>query len=319
MTVLTHTSLETFKTCRCKYKYRYIDKICPIERKAALEFGSQMHLVLQHLFEMIEAQQTFDGAEYDSKESVTSHLCQMIDIADMEATDRAKLKGLIIGYIKRWYDSDCYEYEVVDVEREFYVKSTANDRNEEHKFDFSGKVDGILKRKSDGKYFILEHKTASAINEDFMMQKEIDSQTMTYAVAIQETMDIKVSGAIHDILKKQQIRIKKGETDDEFCQRLIDSVDDDNFTRILVEFPECELSAFKKELIEAIDDVAYCRNFYKCTGQCIGRFGACEYLPLCRAHGNMEGLEDVYEIRKPHEEISNETLEGEQNGISLQS
>lgn len=304
MTVLTHTSLETFKTCRCKYKYRYIDKICPIERKAALEFGSQMHLILQHLFEMIEAQQTFNGDGYDSKESVTSQLCQMIDIANMEAVDRAKLKGLIIGYIQRWYDSDCYDYEVIDVEREFYIKSDKTICT-----DFSGKVDGILKRKSDGKYFILEHKTASAINDDFMMQKDIDSQTMTYAVAIQKAMDIEISGAIHDILKKQQIRLKKGETEENFCQRLIDSVDDTNFIRIVVDFKEGELSAFKDELIGAINDVASCKNFYKCTGQCLGKFGACEYLPLCRAHGNLMDLGDMYEIRKPFEELSNEVLE----------
>lgn len=304
MTVLTHTSLETFKTCRCKYKYRYIDRICPIERKAALEFGSQMHLILQHLFEMIEAQQTFKGDGYDSKESVTSQLCQMIDIANMEAVDRAKLKGLIIGYIQKWYDSDCYDYDVIDVEREFYIKSDNCICT-----DFSGKVDGILKRKSDGKYFILEHKTASAINDDFMMQKDIDSQTMTYAVAIQKAMDIEISGAIHDILKKQQIRLKKGETEEDFCQRLIDSVDDTNFTRIIVDFNEGELSAFKDELIGAINDVASCKNFYKCTGQCLGKFGACEYLPLCRAHGNLMDLGDMYEIRKPFEELNNEVLE----------
>ena len=310
MPVLTHTSLETFKTCRCKYKYRYIDKICPIERKAALEFGTQMHLVLQHLFEMIEAQQTFDGTEYDSKESVTSQLCQMIDIANMEAVDRARLKGLIIGYVNKWYESDCREYEIVDVEHEFSFKMT-NYQNP-YTPTFVGKVDGIVKRKSDGKYYILEHKTAAVVDEDYIAQKQIDSQTMTYACFIQRTMGIKVSGAIHDIITKQKIRLKKGENEEQFCQRLIDDVTDNNFNRIIVEFDESEMIGFFSELDNAIEDVVFCDKYYKCTGQCIGRFGACEYLPLCRAHGNMQGLEDVYEIRKPFEEISKETLkEGE--------
>jgi hypothetical protein len=58
-----------------------------------------------------------------------------------------------------------------------------------------------------------------------------------------------------------------------------------------------------------MNDVANCKNFYKCTGQCLGKFGACEYLPLCRAHGNLMDLGDMYEVRKPFEELSNEVLE----------
>lgn len=305
--IITYSSLECFKQCRQKYFHRYMAGICPVIKSNALEFGSQMHLILQHLFESIEAQQLNGGAEYEPKESVIDRLCQMVDIADMETIDRAKLKGLIIGYVNKWYESDCKEYEIIDVEREF---SYEIDRFYHHRF--VGKVDGIVKRKSDGKYFILEHKTAAIVDEDYVAQKQIDSQTMTYACFIQETMGIKLSGAIHDILTKQKIRLKKSETEEEFCQRLIDDVTDDNFTRIVIEFDEQELAGFVIELEGAINDLCHCDSYYKCTGQCIGRYGACEYLPLCRNKCDLSGLEELYDVRKPHEEISNETLEGEQ-------
>lgn len=307
--IVTHSSLECFKQCRQKYFYRYISGICPVQKSNALEFGSQMHLILQHLFECIEAQQTKGDTEYEPKESVIDRLCQMVEIADIEVTDRAKLKGLIIGYVNKYYDSDCQEYEVVDVEHEFSFKMT-NYQNP-YTPTFVGKVDGIVKRKSDGKYFILEHKTAAVVDEDYIAQKQIDSQTMTYACFIQETMGIKVSGAIHDIITKQKIRLKKGETEEQFCQRLIDDVTDDNFNRIIVEFDESEMIGFVSELDNAIEDVVFCDKYYKCTGQCIGRYGACEYLPLCRNKCNLRGLEELYEQHKPHEEISNETLKGE--------
>lgn len=307
--IITHSSLECFKQCRQKFKFRYIEGICPVTKSNALEFGSQMHLILQHLFECVEAQQTKGDTEYDPKESVIDRLCQMVEIADMEAIDRAKLKGLIIGYVNKWYESDCQEYVIIDVEHEFSFQIPHYKIS--YKPTFVGKVDGIVKRKSDGKYFILEHKTAAIIDDDYIAQKQIDSQTMTYACFIQETMGIKVSGAIHDIITKQKIRLKKGETEEQFCQRLIDDVTNDNFNRIVVEFDESEMIGFVSELDNAIEDVVFCDKYYKCTGQCIGRYGACEYLPLCRNKCDLSGLEGLYTQRKPHEEISNETLEGE--------
>lgn len=309
MTIVTYSSLECFKQCRQKYFHRYIANICPVLKSNALEFGSQMHLILQHLFECIESQQAQNVSEYEPKGSVIDRLCQMIDIAEMDATDRAKLKGLIIGYVNKYYDKDCQEYEIVDVEREF--KYTMPNYSSQYNTTFIGKVDGIVKRKSDGKYFILEHKTAAIVDDDYIAQKQIDSQTMTYSLFIQETMGIKVSGAIHDILTKQKIRIKKGETEEQFCQRLIDDVTDDNFNRIIVEFDESEKVDFSIELDRAVEDLVFCDKYYKCTGQCIGRYGACEYLPLCRNKCDLHGLESLYEQRKPYEEISNETLEGE--------
>lgn len=309
MTIVTYSSLECFKQCRQKYHHRYIEQICPVLKSTALEFGSQMHLILQHLFECIESQQSQNVSEYEPKESVIDRLCQMIDIAEMEATDRAKLKGLIIGYVNKYYDKDCQEYEIVDVEREF--KYTMPNYSSPYNPTFIGKVDGIVKKKSDGKYFILEHKTAAIVDDDYVAQKQIDSQTMTYAFFIQETIGIKVSGAIHDILIKQKIRLKKGESEEQFCQRLVDDVTDDNFNRIVVEFDESEMRDFSIELDRAVEDLVFCDKYYKCTGQCIGRYGACEYLPLCRNKCNLKGLESLYEQHKPYEEISNETLEGE--------
>lgn len=304
--IITHSSLECFKQCRQKYFHRYMSGIYPVQKSNALEFGSQMHLILQHLFECIEDQQTQNVTEYEPKESVIDRLCQMVEIADMESIDRAKLKGLIIGYVNKWYESDCQEYEVVDVEREF---SCEVDRFYHHRF--VGKADGIVKRKSDGKYFILEHKTAAIVDDDYIAQKQIDSQTMTYAFFLSKSMEIEISGAIHDILTKQKIRLKKGETEEDFCQRLIDDVTDDNFTRIVIEFNKQELAAFVIGLEGATNDLCNCDSYYKCTGQCIGRYGACEYLPLCRNKCDLCGLEKLYDVRKPHEEISDTTLEGE--------
>ena len=101
----------------------------------------------------------------------------------------------------------------------------------------------------------------------------------------------------------------KGESEEEFCARLIADVSDDNFNRIIVEFDKQELSDFSLELSHAIDDVTHCDSYYKCTGACLGRYGACEYLPLCRNKCDLHGVESLYEQKqKVFEEISDETL-----------
>lgn len=303
--IITHSSLECFKQCRQKYKNRYLAHIYPVLKSNALEFGSAMHEVLQQLFETIEAQQTDNVTEYEPKESIISRLCEMIDITTLEQFDKAKLKGLITGYVNKWYESDCQKYEIVDVEKEFCKPLEFGTI----KHSFVGKVDGIIRDKETGKFYILEHKTASIVDDDYINQKHIDSQTMTYALFIMDTMQIKVSGAVHDLITKQKIRQKKGETDDEFAQRLIDDVSDDNFERIVIEFDDNDLVDFRLELNAAIDDLVCCSKYYKCTCSCIGRYGACEYLPFCKNKCDLCGIEDLYEYHKPFEEISNETLE----------
>lgn len=298
--IITYTSMDTFKTCRQKFKLRYLDNIVPKESTAALQFGTAMHDLLADIFNTIQV------APNETKEELSSRITKMADLLELPDIDVAKLKGLIIGYINAWFDKDKETYEVIDVEKEFCVERPFWGCN------LIGKVDGILRRKSDGKIYILEHKTASIINDAFIEQKDIDAQTMFYAIAIQEVLQEPIAGAIHDILQKQQIRQKKSETNEEFCQRLIADVTDDNFTRIEVEFNKCDLDAFEKQLYFATQDMIECEcnneKCYRCTGACLNKFGACEYLKLCRGKLDMDSaLAEGFMKRRSHQEISEQT------------
>ena len=71
--------------------------------------------------------------------------------------------------------------------------------------------------------------------------------------------------------------------------------------------PEDELSEFKDELYESCKDLASCNSFYKCTGSCIGRYGACEYLPLCSG-SDLQTLAEMYEEKRAHSELSETTV-----------
>jgi hypothetical protein len=193
----------------------------------------------------------------------------------------------------------------------------SNNTTQQYHRSFAGSIGagmGSVFNPSGRKYYILEHKTASTVDENYIAQKDIDSQTMSYAISIENELGIKISGVIHDLITKQKIRLKKGESEDDFCQRLINDVTEENFTRVMIEFEEGQLDEFKQELIQACDDLNQCHHFYKCTGSCIGRYGACEYLPLCRKGGLQKlggifgSLRELFETASAHEEISEETL-----------
>lgn len=303
--IVTHSSMECFCNCRRKYQLRYLDCIVPKVKSQALEFGSAMHAVLERYFKAIKAEQQFEGESTIDKESMKEDLQVRVEGQDLNIVDTAKLLGLTLGYVNRWFETDVKEFEVVDVEREFRFDDFVDG------VSLSGKVDGLVKRKDDGRYYILEHKTASVVDDSYVMQKDIDAQTMMYAICLQEILGINVSGVIHDILTKQKIRLKKGETEDDFCVRLIDDVCEDNFNRITIDFRDGTLEDFQKELEAKCEEISRCKTFYRCTGNCIGRYGACEYLTLCasRATGSTTPIEDNYETRRAHEELSAETVD----------
>jgi CRISPR/Cas system-associated exonuclease Cas4 (RecB family) len=295
--IITHSSLQCFQSCRQKYKLRYLDGIIPREKSDALDFGTHMHELLETYFKHIEANQTFQSNS-DEDESIIGMLGSKADKMNLSPIESAKLMGLMYGYQRKYYASDVNEFEVVDVEKEFSVTTP---------FEgvlIAGKADGILRSKSDGRYYILEHKTASNVDDAYIAQKDIDSQTMTYALCLEQEMGIEIYGVIHDIIIKQKIRQKKGETEEEFCERLLEEVTDDNFERITVVFDRDRLAEFNDELLASCEDVKNCHRFYKCTGNCLGRFGACDYLPLCRAGGLVESVKNLYDTRHAHEELS---------------
>ena len=296
--IVTHSGLECFAACKRKYQLRYIDGLVPVEKNAALEFGTAIHECLAvYLGNIMKHQQT--ETECDSWETLQA-IHEKANELDLSPIDRAKLDGLMCGYLQKWHDTDASKFDVIDIEHEFSNWDICDG------VKFVGKADGILRCKADGSYFILEHKTASIVDDDYVAQKEIDAQTLAYAVCISEEIGHPIKGAIHDLITKQKIRQKKGESEEDFCARLRDDVTGDNFRRVVVEFTDEKLSAFRQELADKCSDLLHCKSYYKCTGNCLGRFGACEYLPLCGGKGI--SIDELFTHKRAHEEITAETL-----------
>lgn len=325
--IITYSMISTFLGCRRKYQYRYVRGFTPIEKSDSLEFGSAIHAILEILF---LNQKSGAKSTPDYYADLIRSDCRIRGLSD-ELTEKAA--ALMKRYAEH-YSSDDKLFEVVDVEHEFEQPLTNPKSNYSSRhYRFCGKVDGIVRSRNDGKLYILEHKTASIVDDAYIQKIRFDTQISLYAAAITKELGEPVAGSIYDILIKPAIRKKVEETEDEFelrkaellaksktgktsakrqlgetieefGRRCEEAVTDTNFRREIVLFDSGQVDEMLEELWAIAADIRTCKVFYKCTGNC-SKFGICPFMTACRAGGKIEQFPELYTQSAPHEELSN--------------
>lgn len=142
-----------------------------------------------------------------------------------------------------------------------------------------GRLDGIAE---DGA--LVEHKTVSAeITEQYEYDLGWDEQLLMYML---------LTGArkcYYTVCRKPTIRLRKGETEEEFFCRMVAWYDEDTDSKIRllkVERTDEDIRAFKAELEDILSEMSFCeeftKHFYKNSLHCF-RFGRrCEYAEICQ-------------------------------------
>lgn len=121
---------------------------------------------------------------------------------------RAKLRGLLRGYAKRWANDRFNVISVEDfVQSELYNPSTkATSRT----YRIGGKLDVLLEE--DGRVWLMDHKTTSEDIQDpgaaYWRQLTVEGQHHHYAL-LQHLNGVRVDGAIWDVIKKPGISPKQ--------------------------------------------------------------------------------------------------------------
>ena len=86
----------------------------------------------------------------------------------------------------------------------------------------AGKVDGVVRNK-DGN-FILEHKTASQLDGDYLERLWTDFQITLYSRYVEQTLGIRITGVFYNILLKARLQQGRAETEAEFEARRADLI-----------------------------------------------------------------------------------------------
>lgn len=204
VTTLTFSQLSMFLSCRRKAFWRYQEQLAPKIDAEALFLGKLVHGLLETHFTGIP-----------QKESRLRPSDEVAAIA----------RAMVTGYKARWGDrplvpGDVHQpdndFDVLTIEDEFAVPilnpaTGAASRS----FILRGKIDGLVRLRATDELMILEHKTASKIDGQYLEKLWMDFQTLIYVAAYRQ-MGVDVKGCVYDILAKPGIKRREGETEEEF-------------------------------------------------------------------------------------------------------
>ncbi len=322
--ITTYSMWRSFRDCRKACDWRYFQELVPIEKARSLMFGSVIHNCLeiwhgtQNLSDVMgHIDHTYVTRIANEKEKADWHLARV----------------MMTGYARIYPEEN---FEVIALEKEFSGPIINPETGAESRtFILAGKVDGIVKL--DDLYYLLEHKTASQIDSGYLDRLWTDFQIILYSWYIEKCLGYKISGIIYNILAKAKLKQSKGETEAEFeerrdaliaksktgkssAKRKMPESDEDFQARLGDKYSDPqmfhremlyisrdqfeELQAELWELSQAMLDARRRKAFYRNTSYCFQYNRPCAYYPLCCSGGNPNVIENMYERKVPHEELS---------------
>jgi hypothetical protein len=312
-----------FRNCRKAVDWRYRQQLVPLERDHNLHFGSLIH----------ECLELWHGSH---------DLARVLDLIDRLCASRAQDEGqkrdwhnataMMTGYAARYPDE---EFEVVALEKHFEGPIVNPDSGAASRsFALAGKVDGIVRIGNE--YFVLEHKTASQLDADYLERLWADFQITIYAYYVEQTLGIPITGILYNVLVKARLQQSKGETEEEyesrraellaksktgkttakrklpesdegFQQRLAEKYADPlMFHREMLYLSRDRFEILRAELWELTQAYLEARRrgaFYQNTSFCFNYQRPCAYFALCRSNGNPNVIENFYQRVAPNEEL----------------
>lgn len=325
--VTTYSMWSLFRNCRKACEYRYILGLVPNEKDSNLSFGRLIHECLQRWH----------------KNRDLDEVLEFIDIAcgnrtsdDSVRKDWHLARAMMTGYATRYQTE---EFSVVELEKTFegpIINPSTGSAS--RSFVLAGKVDGIVRIGDE--HFVLEHKTASTIDADYLERLWTDFQISIYSHYVEQVLGIQITGVIYNVLVKARLQQSAGETEEEYearragllaksktgkttAKRRMPESDEEFQARLVEKYMEPQmfhremlylsrdrfdiLRAELWELTQAFLDARRRNVFYQNTAFCFHHHKPCAYFPICRSNGNPNVIDNFYTIAAPHEELRDET------------
>lgn len=163
--ITTYSFWNAFRNCRKACEWRYVRELVPIGRDQALSFGTLIHTCLEmwHNGRGLEAVLDFIDASLPNRAQ-----------DEPERSDWHLARAMMTGYAARYSSED---FDVVALEKTFdgVITNPATDAPS-RSFTIAGKVDGIVRTRATGEHYLLEHKTASQVDGDYLEKLWTDLQ-----------------------------------------------------------------------------------------------------------------------------------------------
>jgi hypothetical protein len=323
LTTSTYSMWSLFRNCRKACEYRYQIGLTPREKDPNMSFGALIHDCLQ----------LWHGSRDEAAvQDLIDRACARRTGDESVHRDWHLARAIMTGYASRYPRED---FTVVALEKTFEgpIVNPATGAAS-RSFVLAGKVDGIVRIGDD--HYILEHKTASTIDADYLERLWTDFQIAIYAHYVEHALGIPITGVVYNVLGKARLQQGKGETEEEYqarraeliaksksgttaAKRKMPESDEDYQARLVEKY--AELTMFHREtlylsrdrfeilraelweLTQAFLDARRRGVFYQNTSFCFNYNRPCAYFPICRSNGNPNVIDNFYTITPPHEEL----------------
>jgi hypothetical protein len=222
--LITASRMGMWNDCRRKHHYRYNVGYAAKGEGVELTFGSLWHKYMEFWWA-------------DRRDLFPKVLAEAEKV--MDSVHFAYFSAMMSGYDAAHRDEK-KRYTVVALEKEFRgivfdpTMVSADDNTPQEvsgAFALAGKMDGILQSDDDqvldpATHTLLEHKTTSqtiADGDPYWDKLQMDHQVSIYVIGC-DAMGYNVTRCLYDVARKPLLRQKKGETYEQFVQRVHDEV-----------------------------------------------------------------------------------------------
>lgn len=206
--VWTASAIKTWRTCQRKFFWKYIARLRPLHSGPSLYVGKVFHNAIEAWYKDEEWNAPFDQA-YQDLHSVEMYQNQ--EDVDRAETQLIGLEAALALYHEH-YDRDADNWEGAQCEQSFVVNLGD--------FDYSGMIDVVHPKRG----WLMEHKTASRIDEHYLDRLPIDIQMRGYMVGAQFGLDMKPKLMHYNVIRKTKLRRGKNETTKSFYSRVENDV-----------------------------------------------------------------------------------------------
>ncbi len=196
--LLTNSRLKTFRACPREHQLSYVEGWKPTQIGEALRIGTLVHRGLEAWW-----RNTDGNALPDALDAVRGKA--------FDPFEQVKVEEMLVGYSRRWMDERA-QYEVLAVEAEFRAPLLNPETWAASKtWQLAGKVDVIVRRRSDGRVLVVDNKTTSDEMEGddatLWAKLAMDSQPSQYVIGA-EALGYTVDELLWNVLKKPAQRQK---------------------------------------------------------------------------------------------------------------
>lgn len=270
----SHSRINCFKTCPKLFEYKYIQKLVPLmDDTKHLSMGKAFHV----------------GIEKCSSDAALEYMEQDEYFMSEEGeTDKVIVLAMVDAFLQKFPEAKTWEHEL-------YLTGNMVKDN-----DFQLYIDGL--EKHDDGYYIIELKTASRIDETYINKLDFNDQISRYYY-IAEQNGYKIKGIKYYVVKKPQLRQKQSESVEQFRQRLVERIMEEDSIYY------AEINRTPEQIKECIDDTKYdietiekttryTKNLTACS--C---YGNCPYINLCRG---LEDAELLFDRKEDEEDVTSE-------------